>query len=186
MPEFCDAAFGKAARPMPLVLRSALRRNHALLGPHRHPLSGVDLPQPIEGRPRKTVRDPFRLIAFLYPPNLLAALDADLGRAEKAADCDKVKTRLALVRTEFEYVRHLARWCTWITPTRSSPMPTRATACSTRLTTATRSSPRFTPGLPPRPRPAAGPMCCFRLPGTTPITSAWPTMVIKSRMPTPA
>ena len=65
--------------------------------------------QPLEGRPRKTVQDPFQLIAFLYTPNLLAALDADLTQAEQLASSDKVKTRLALVRTEFEYVRHLAR-----------------------------------------------------------------------------
>ena len=32
--------------------------------------------QPLEGRPRKTVQDPFQLMAFLYPPNLLVALDA--------------------------------------------------------------------------------------------------------------
>jgi hypothetical protein len=65
--------------------------------------------KPIEGRPRKTVIDPFQLIAFLYTPSLLAALDADLTQAEKLANTDKVKTRLALVRTEFEYVRYLAR-----------------------------------------------------------------------------
>jgi hypothetical protein len=65
--------------------------------------------QPIEGRRRKTVTDPFRLIGFLYTPRLLTALDADLTRAEQLANTDKVKTRLALVRTEFEYLRHLAR-----------------------------------------------------------------------------
>lgn len=67
--------------------------------------------QPIqgEGRPRKTVQDPFQLIAFLYTPNMLAALDSDLAQAEKLARSEKVKTRLALVRTEFEYVRHMAR-----------------------------------------------------------------------------
>ena len=65
--------------------------------------------QPIEGRPRKTVTDPFQLIAFLYTPSLLAALEADLTQAEKLANTDKVKTRLALVRTEFEYLKHFAR-----------------------------------------------------------------------------
>ena len=70
---------------------------------------GVWTYQPIEGRRRKTVTDPFRLIGFLYPPRLLAALDDDLTLAEQLASTDKVKTRLALVRTEFEYLRHLAR-----------------------------------------------------------------------------
>jgi len=62
-----------------------------------------------EGRPRKTVQDPFQLIAFLYTPAMLAALDSDLTQAEKLARNEKVMTRLRLVRTEFEYVRHLAR-----------------------------------------------------------------------------
>lgn len=108
MPEFCDAAFGRAARPMRSFydqLYDAITLYSDQIGTRCQTWTY----QPIEGRPRKTVRDPFRLIAFLYTPSLLAALDADLGRAEKAADCDKVKTRLALVRTEFEYVRHLAR-----------------------------------------------------------------------------
>ncbi len=107
MPEFCDAAFGKAARSMRSFydqLYDAITLYSDHIGTRCHAWTY----QPIEGRPRKTVRDPFRLIAFLYTPSLLAALDADLGRAEKAADCGKVKTRLALVRTEFEYVRRLA------------------------------------------------------------------------------
>ena len=41
--------------------------------------------QPFEGRRRKTVTDPFRLIGFLYTPRLLAALDADLTQAEQLA-----------------------------------------------------------------------------------------------------
>jgi len=65
--------------------------------------------QNYDGRSFKTVTDPFQFIAFIYNPNLLAALEGDLSQAEKTATAPKVKLRLALVRREFEYIRHLAR-----------------------------------------------------------------------------
>lgn len=108
MPEFCDAAFGRSA----WYMRSFYDRlYHAitLYSDHIGTRCDVWTYQPIEGRKRKTVTDPFRLIGFLYTPRLLAALNADLSQAEQRANTDKVKTRLALVRTEFEYLRHLAR-----------------------------------------------------------------------------
>jgi hypothetical protein len=108
MPEFCDSAFGRSA----WYMRSFYDRlYHAitLYSDHIGTRCDVWTYQPIEGRRRKTVTDPFRLISFLYPPRLLAALDADLSQAEQLANTGKVKTRLALVRTEFEYLRHLAR-----------------------------------------------------------------------------
>jgi hypothetical protein len=108
LPEFCDAAFGRSA----WYMRSFYDQlNHAITLYSDHLGTRCDhwTYQPLEGRPRKTVTDPFQLLAFLYTPNLLAALDADLSQAEKLANTDKIKTRLALVRTEFEYLRHLAR-----------------------------------------------------------------------------
>jgi hypothetical protein len=108
LPEFCEAAFGKSAWYM-RSFYDQLYHAITLYSDHVGTRCDVWTYQPLEGRPRKTVSDPFQLIAFLYPPNLLAALDADLTQAEKLADTGKVRTRLALVRTEFEYVRHLAR-----------------------------------------------------------------------------
>lgn len=64
---------------------------------------------PTDARGRKTVTDPFQLIAFLYPPKLLASLEASLSQSEKLATAPKVKTRLALVRCEFDYLKHFAR-----------------------------------------------------------------------------
>lgn len=66
-------------------------------------------PLPGEGRARKTVQDPFALVAFLYPPQVLESLESHLALAEQIAASAKVKTRLALVRTEFEYLKHFAR-----------------------------------------------------------------------------
>jgi hypothetical protein len=64
---------------------------------------------PTDARGRKTVTDPFQLIAFLYTPRMLAAMEAHLAQSEKLATTPKVKTRLALVRTEFDYLKHFAK-----------------------------------------------------------------------------
>jgi len=60
-------------------------------------------------RSRKTVQDPFALIAFLYTPKLLEELESHLSYAEKQARSDKARTRISLVRSEFEYLKHFAR-----------------------------------------------------------------------------
>ncbi len=106
--EFCDAAFGDASRTMQSFY-DQLYDAITLYSDHIGTRCDAWTYQPAEGRARKTVTDPFRLIGFLYTPKLLAALDADLSRAERIGRSAKVKTRLALVRTEFEYVEHLAR-----------------------------------------------------------------------------
>lgn len=106
--EFIDAAFGTAAPAM----RSFYERlNHAIMlySDHLGTRSDLWTYRPLDGRPRKTVTDPFQLIAFLYPPGVLAALDDDLTHAERLATGGKPRTRLALVRREFDYLRHLAR-----------------------------------------------------------------------------
>jgi hypothetical protein len=87
------------------------RLNHAIMlySDHLGTRSDLWTYRPLDGRPRKTVTDPFQLIAFLYPPGVLAALDDDLTHAERIATGGKPRTRLALVRREFDYLRHLAR-----------------------------------------------------------------------------
>ncbi len=112
LPEFCEAAFGnKSAAFYMRSFYDQLYHAIALYSDHIGTRCDIWTYQALagEGRPRKTVQDPFQLIAFLYTPNLLTALDADLSLAEKQATTVKSKTRLALVRTEFEYVRHFAR-----------------------------------------------------------------------------
>lgn len=112
LPEFCEAAFGnKSAAVHMRAFYDRLYHAIALYSDHIGTRCDVWTyrPLPGEGRPRKTVQDPFRLIAFLYPPDVLASLDADLSLAEKQAPTEKAKTRLALVRREFEYLRHFAR-----------------------------------------------------------------------------
>jgi hypothetical protein len=106
--EFCGAAFGEAAGPM---RRFYDRLYHGIelysehLGTRCPAWSYTD----IYGRGRKYLADPFRLLGFLYPPDLLEALEQDLARAEKAAAGEKAGARLRLVRREFDYLRGLAR-----------------------------------------------------------------------------
>lgn len=62
---------------------------------------------PSDARTRKSVNDPFALLTFLYPPAVLSRLEAHLQRAESLAPPAKVRERLALVRREFDYLKHL-------------------------------------------------------------------------------
>ena len=106
--EFCGAAFGKAASPM-LRFYDQLYHGIELYSQHLGTRSSAWTYHNIYGKRRKHLSDPFQLLGFLYTPNLLASLDKELARAEKTADTNKVKVRLALVRREFDYVKSLTR-----------------------------------------------------------------------------
>ena len=105
--EFYAAAFGPATAPM----RSFYDKLYHRLAPYSDQL-GVCCPEwqytDWEGRSRKYAEDGFQLLGFTFTPDALAELDADLRRAEKAADSDKARRRLSLVRAEFDYVWRLA------------------------------------------------------------------------------
>ncbi len=107
MQEFREAAFGKAARPMKRFyddLYHAIELYSDYLGT-RCPAWSY---RTIHGHGRKYLSDPFRLLGFLYTPNVLASLETQLKLAERLAKSTKVRARLALVRSEFEYTKHLA------------------------------------------------------------------------------
>ncbi|HEY1050349.1 MAG TPA: DUF4838 domain-containing protein [Prosthecobacter sp.] len=110
MQEFCEAAFGKerAARPM---LRFYEQLYHAVEPYSQH--LGTRGPawtyNDIHGKRRKLVTDPFQLLAFLYTPRLLSALETELASAEQTAQTTKIATRLSLVRREFDYLKALMR-----------------------------------------------------------------------------
>lgn len=112
LPEFCEAAFqNKSIAFYMRAFYDELYHAIALYSDHlgtRCP-GWTYQPLPGEGRPRKTVQDPFQLIAFLYTPQVLANLESNLSQSEQLATMPKVKTRLALVRREFEYLKHFAR-----------------------------------------------------------------------------
>lgn len=106
--EFCGAAFGKAAPPM-LQFYDQLYHAIELYSRHLGTRDPAWTYTDIYGRRRKHLTDPMQFLGFFYPPTLLASLEAQLAQAEKLAHSDKIKTRLALVRREFDYLRGVAR-----------------------------------------------------------------------------
>jgi hypothetical protein len=105
--EFCEAAFGKAA---PAMLQFYNELYHAIelyseyLGTRTPGWSYRD----IYGRKHKHLSDPFQMLGFLYTPKVMASLEKSLTQAEKHANTEKVRIRLALVRREFDYLKSLA------------------------------------------------------------------------------
>ncbi len=112
LPEFCDAAFeNKSIAFYMRAFYDELYNAIALYSDHLGTRNDVWTfkPLPTDARSRKTVTDPFQLIAFLYTPRVLAAMESYLAQSEQLATAPKVKTRLALVRAEFDYLKHFAR-----------------------------------------------------------------------------
>jgi hypothetical protein len=106
--EFCEAAFGRAAGPM-IQFYDRLYHGIELYSEFLGTRSPAWTYQNIYGQSRKFLTDPFQFLGFLYTPSLLAELEAQLTQAERTAATEKVKTRLALVRREFNYLKGLAR-----------------------------------------------------------------------------
>lgn len=106
--EFCGAAFGKAAPPM-IQFYDQLFHAIELYARHLGTRDPAWTYTDIYGRRRKHLTDPLQFLGFFYTPTLLASLETQLAQAEKLAPTDKVKTRLSLVRREFDYLRGVAR-----------------------------------------------------------------------------
>lgn len=112
LPEFCEAAFQNKSIAFSMrAFYDELYHAIALYSDHIGTRTDVWTykPLPTDARGRKTVTDPFQLIAFLYTPRVLATMEGHLAQAEKLTTTPKVKTRLALVRTEFDYLKHFAK-----------------------------------------------------------------------------
>ncbi|MEO6740201.1 MAG: DUF4838 domain-containing protein [Chthoniobacteraceae bacterium] len=54
----------------------------------------------------KIERDPIFTLGTLYTPDLINAMEEDLTQAEKNAQLPEVKTRLDIVRYEFDFLKH--------------------------------------------------------------------------------
>lgn len=110
VPEFVDAAFGPSGAAH--YMKQFYEQLYHAITPYSDYFATRTQAwtyQPTSGRRRKTIQDPFRMLGFLYSPPLLADMESQLSQAEGKARRDKVKARLALVRREFDYVKHLAR-----------------------------------------------------------------------------
>jgi hypothetical protein len=104
--EFCGSAFGNAANVMLQFyneLYHAIELYSEFLGTRSPGWSYSD----IYGKGHKYLSDPFQLLGFLYTPKVLASLEKSLAQAEKSADTEKVRMRLALIRREFDYLKSL-------------------------------------------------------------------------------
>jgi hypothetical protein len=112
IPEFCEGAFqNKSIAFYMRAFYDELYHAIALYSDHIGTRTDVWTykPLPTDARGRKTVQDPFQLIAFLYTPRVLAAMEGHLAQSEQLARTPKIKTRLALVRAEFDYLKHFAK-----------------------------------------------------------------------------
>lgn len=102
--EYISAAFGKAS---PAMFRFYDDLFHSLelyshfMATREDGWAYTD----IYGRKKKHLYHFEPLMAFLYPPELLQALDKHLSLAEKSDPTPKVQMRLALVRSEFNFLR---------------------------------------------------------------------------------
>ena len=106
--EFCGAAFGRSA-PVMISFYGQLNHGIELYANYLGTRDPAWAYQDIYGRRRKHLTDPLQFLGFLYSPSLLQALERDLAAAEKLADSEKVKQRLALVRREFDYLQALIK-----------------------------------------------------------------------------
>lgn len=108
MNEYHAAAYGKASGPMKRFhdrLYHAIELHSLYLGAGGR----AETYQDSQGVERRHLADPFRLIGFLFTPSVIEALDKDLRQAEKVAEDANVRSRLALVRREFEFIKHLSK-----------------------------------------------------------------------------
>ncbi len=90
--EYLQAAFRESEAQMRRFFTSFQKRV-ALLEVLREYTSKVD-------------RDPIFTLGTLYTPDLINAMEEDLAQAEKNAQLPEVKTRLDIVRYEFDFLRH--------------------------------------------------------------------------------
>jgi len=56
---------------------------------------------------KKMGRDPIRLMGIIYTPELISSMEEELVRAERTATQQKVKNRIATVRGEFDFLKHI-------------------------------------------------------------------------------
>ena len=109
--EYCDRAYGPASEAMRVFFDTLDRR-----------LMAADLmvnpDSPFGSALPSTSLD---LLAYIYTPDTVAHLEADLARAEGLAVTQKQKTRLALTRLEFNYAKNLGKVAALYASYRFSP-----------------------------------------------------------------
>ena len=105
--EYCDRAYGPASAPM---RQFHDRLDKRLRGVNRIEAAGTGALTPAErnllpARPE----NPMDLLAYVYSADTVKKMEACLKQAEQLAATPKQKTRLALVRSEFNYAANMGR-----------------------------------------------------------------------------
>ena len=102
--EYVNAAYGKA-RPAMMSFYDQLYGSLELYSRYMATREDGWAYRDMYGRKRKHLGSPESIIAFLYPVDLINAMEKQLALAEKTDTSAKVQTRLALVRREFDYLK---------------------------------------------------------------------------------
>ncbi|MCE9604414.1 MAG: DUF4838 domain-containing protein [Planctomycetia bacterium] len=106
--EYVGAAFGKSA-PAMMSFYDQLYRSLEIYSSYMATREDGWAFKDMYGRGHKHLSSPESVIAFLYPVELVQALEKQLALAEKADASPKVQTRLALVRKEFDYLKGVVK-----------------------------------------------------------------------------
>ncbi len=118
--DYYKSAFGEAAVPM----RTFYETLHSRLNAYyiMNSASANEFSAAVKGK-KVLPENPRVLLAFLYSPDVIETMENNLARAEKTAVDRKVKQRLALVRTEFDYAKNLASIIHLYNAYRTAPDP---------------------------------------------------------------
>jgi len=102
--EYCHAAFGKAYKPMKDFYTLLHKRIGMKLDSKEADWNDNDLLSGAKDLKHKNMK----LLLLRYPNKTVSKLDKYLAQAEKNTTDKKVKIRLKLVRTEFDYLKYTA------------------------------------------------------------------------------
>jgi len=103
--EYCLNAFGEASEPMKRFYALLYQRVGMNLDSVEPDWNDTDL---LAGT-KEFDHENMKLLLLRYPHQIVNELENDLIQAEKRGQAEKVKTRLELVRIEFDYLKHTAR-----------------------------------------------------------------------------
>ena len=105
--DYCRHAFGPKAGPIMRQFYDTIDRRLRGINLMEGPMDGGALKGDVTKLDNAHPDGPMEFLAYAYTPDVLKRMNALLSRAERMADTPKRKTRLALVRTEFDYASNL-------------------------------------------------------------------------------
>jgi hypothetical protein len=127
--EYYTAAFGQAVEPMSAffdIFYQGIEFYSEWLGPRSPaqryiPIEGripLDVEDPLDWVCRSTslfgavgvrrfIETPERMLCLIYTPELLSKLEGNLAKAESIANSNRAKSRISLIRMEFDYIKNL-------------------------------------------------------------------------------